>query len=52
MIPVQFEYETFYDEDNTWEALFVFFRNQWRMAYPLFGTENKEDIVKQIQLLK
>lgn len=51
MISVQFETEVFYEEDDVWEALFVFFKGQWRMAYPLFGTENKEEILKQLSKL-
>lgn len=48
MITILFEYETFYEEDDVWSALFVFFKGQWRMAQPLFGTEDKDEIIKQI----
>ena len=45
-----FEYETFYDEDNSWEALFVYYQGRWRMAQPCFGTEDKELITKLINV--
>jgi len=45
---VLFEYEFFNEDDDAWGALFVRIHDQWRMAQPLFGTEDKDEILKQI----
>lgn len=37
-----FKTEEYKEEDDTWTALYVWYDNQWRLAMPLFGTEDKE----------
>jgi hypothetical protein len=37
-----FKTEEFIDDDDVWTALFVWYNNQWRMAMPIYGTEDKE----------
>ena len=47
---VEFQWETFYEDDNVWNCLFVRFDNtRWFCASQHFGTENEEEI---LQILK
>ena len=46
---IQFQYDTFYEEDDTWTALFVCYNGTWVMAQPIFGTEDKELIKEMLE---
>jgi hypothetical protein len=50
---IEFQYETFQDEDNSWEALFVKTPDRdWHMAEPNYGTEDKlmiTNIIRNIE---
>ena len=42
---IEFEWETFKEDDTSWNALFVKINNgRWLMAKPKFGTENIREI--------
>ena len=42
---IEFEWLTFDEEDNSWDALFVKINDgRWLMAKPNFGTENIREI--------
>ena len=47
---ILFEYQEFFDDDRIWSALFVQTDDKdWHMAAPNYGTENKEEIIKQLK---
>lgn len=44
---IQFHWEKFLEDDDTWEALFVKTTNKnWHLAQQHYGTENEEEIRK------
>lgn len=46
---IQFEWDTILEEDKSWDALFVLLNGQWRSTQVLFGTEDKEEVIKKIK---
>ena len=47
---IEFLMDEFFDEDCSWNALFVKTDNRdWHMAQPNYGTEDKEEIIKQLK---
>ena len=48
---IDFIWESFEDEDNWWDALFVKVGNgDWHLAQPYYGTENKEEIIRMVRI--
>lgn len=46
---VEFETETFLEEDDVWNALFVRVNSgKWMMAMPNFKTEDRQEIINII----
>jgi len=46
---IEFETDTFHEDDNTWYALFVRVNGgRWKMAMPNFKTEDKQEIINII----
>jgi len=46
---VEFETETFLEEDDVWDALFVRVNSgKWMMAMPNFKTEDRQEIINII----
>jgi hypothetical protein len=49
---IEFEWDTFLEDDNKWDALFVRINGgRWLMAMPNFGTENITTIRDEISKL-
>ena len=47
---IEFITEEFLEDDNSWTALFVKTDNRdWHMTQPNYGTEDKEEIIKQLK---
>ena len=50
---IQFEEETFFDNDDVWSALFVRINDgDWHMTQPRYGTEDKLEVTNIIHKQK
>lgn len=48
---IEFDEETFYEDDDVWSTLFVKIGNgDWHMAKPRYNTEDKAEIINIIRV--